>query len=246
MDKIKKYENNKWFKKGLKSGIPIALGYFAVAFTLGIQAQKIGITPLQSSVASASLLASAGEYIAFTLMGAGSSILMLVLMELVTNARYLLMSCALSQKIPENTPIRQRLLMGYCVTDEMFGAAIAVKGHLNPYYMYGMAAVSAPGWTIGTVMGVLLGTALPGRVVSALSVGLFGMFIACIIPESKKNKVVGVVIIVSFICSYIVNYFKVFDVIPDGIKVIALTIIISLIATIIHPVGDKELESYEE
>ena len=242
MDKIKKHENNKWYKKGLKAGIPIALGYFAVAFTLGIQAQKIGITAPQSSVASASLLASAGEYIAFSLMGSGASILMLALMEVVTNARYLLMSCALSQKIPEDTPLRQRLLMGYCVTDEIFSAAISVKGHLNPYYMYGMVSVAAPGWTIGTALGVLLGNALPSNVVSALSVGLFGMFIACIIPESKKNKIVGVVIVISFACSYVVSRIKAFDVIPDGIKIIALTIIISLVATLIHPVEGKELE----
>ena len=30
------------FVKGLKNGIPIALGYFAVAFTLGIQAKNAG------------------------------------------------------------------------------------------------------------------------------------------------------------------------------------------------------------
>jgi len=32
-----------WFKKGLKDGIPIATGYLAVSFTLGIAAKKVGI-----------------------------------------------------------------------------------------------------------------------------------------------------------------------------------------------------------
>ena len=33
-------ESNKtWYRKGLTDGVPIALGYFAVSFTLGIAAK---------------------------------------------------------------------------------------------------------------------------------------------------------------------------------------------------------------
>ena len=86
-------ENNRLqFLKGIKNGIPIALGYLAVAFTLGIQAKKVGITAFQSAVTSFALHASAGEYIAFTLFGANAGILVMVMMEIVANARYLLMS----------------------------------------------------------------------------------------------------------------------------------------------------------
>ena len=155
------------FVKGLKNGIPIALGYFAVAFTLGIQAKNAGITAFQSAVASFELHASAGEYIAFTLFGANASIFVMVMMEFVANARYLLMSCALSQKIPADTPIWKRLIMGYFITDEIFGASISVAGKLDPYYTFGLAAVASPAWCVGTALGVLMGNALPIRVVSA-------------------------------------------------------------------------------
>ena len=70
------------FCKRTKNGIPIALGYFAVAFTLGIQAKNAGITAFQSAVASFGLHASAGEYIAFTLFGANATIFVMVMMEL--------------------------------------------------------------------------------------------------------------------------------------------------------------------
>ena len=73
------------FVKGLKNGIPIALGYFAVAFTLGIQAKNAGITAFQSAVASFGLHASAGEYIAFTLFGANATIFVMVMMEVSFN-----------------------------------------------------------------------------------------------------------------------------------------------------------------
>lgn len=235
-----KESNLKQFCNGLKNGIPISLGYLAVAFTLGIQAKNVGITWLQAAIASFGLHASAGEYIAFSLYGTGASIAVMVMMEVIANARYLLMSCTLSQKIPPETPIWKRLLMGYFVTDEIFGVSIAVPGRLNPYYTFGLAAIASPGWVVGTALGVILGNALPGNVVSALSVGLYGMFIACIIPESKKNKVVAGVVAVSFLLSYIVNTLPIFDGLTDGVKIMALTLIIALVAAILFPVKEED------
>ena len=144
--------NKQEFYNGMKTGIPIGLGYFAVALTLGIQAKRAGITVIQSALASFGLHASAGEYIAFSLYGAGSGVVIMVLMEIVANARYLLMSCSLSQKIPEDTPIWKRLIMGYFVTDEIFGASMTVPGKLNPYYVFGMIVIASPGWVAGTAL----------------------------------------------------------------------------------------------
>ena len=110
-------DNRTWFQKGLKDGIPIALGYFAVSFTLGITAKNAGLTALQAMLASFTLNASAGEFAGFTLIAAGAGYLEIAIMEFVANARYLLMSCALSQKLSPDTPLWQRLLIGYDRTD---------------------------------------------------------------------------------------------------------------------------------
>ena len=229
---IENHKSN--FCKGLKGGIPIALGYFAVSFTLGIQAKNVGITAFQAAVTSFGLHASAGEYIAFTLIGANANILVMVLMEMIANARYLLMSCSLSQKIPADTPMWKRLVMGYFITDEIFGASISVSGKLDPYYMFGLIAVASPGWVVGTALGVIMGNALPLRAVSALSVGLYGMFIACIIPEGRKNKIVAGVIIVSFVLSYIFSTLSVLKGISSGI--------IATVAAILFPVKEENHE----
>lgn len=237
------HSNKKAYIKGLETGIPIGLGYFAVAFALGIQAKAANISALNSALMSFGLHASAGEYIFITLFGAGTAVLVMVLMEMVANARYLLMSCSLSQKIPEDTPLWKRLIMGFFITDEIFGAAIGVKGKLNPFYIFGMATVASPGWVVGTALGVVMGNVLPGNFVSALSVGLFGMFIAIIIPEGKKNKVVSVAIIISFIASYLVSIIPgIKDKDFDGVKIIVLTIVIAGLFALIKPVKEGQNE----
>ena len=86
--------------RGFRHGIPIALGYFAVALTLGIAATKdAGMTPWQAAIMSLLLHASAGEFAGITMIAASASYIETAIMEFVANARYLLMSCALSQKL---------------------------------------------------------------------------------------------------------------------------------------------------
>lgn len=177
---------NKVIIEGLRDGLPIGLGYFAVAFSLGIVARNAQVTPIQGFIASILNLASAGEYALFTSMAQKASFFEIALITLVINARYLLMSCALTQKFDEKTSLTHRLLVGFGVTDEIFGITIARKGTLNPYYNYGAILIAAPLWSLGTALGIWAGDLLPTNVVSALSVALYGMFLAVIVPPAKK------------------------------------------------------------
>ncbi len=226
------------YRFGLRDGIPIALGYFAVALALGIAAKNAGFNGLQAGVASFLLNASAGEFAGFTLIAAGASYGEVALMELIANARYFLMSCSLSQKLHPNTKWYHRMLIGYDVTDEIFGVSMNVKGYLNPYYTYGVMTLALPGWSLGTVLGVIVGSVVPDRLVSALSVGLFGMFIAIIVPPAKENKVIASLIVVCFALSYLANRLNVFAGISTGIKTIVLTVGISLVAALFFPVKE--------
>ena len=228
-------ENKICFRHGMREGSPIALGYFAVAFTLGIAARNAGLSAIQALIASALNNASAGEYAGFALISAGSSYLEMAVMTLVVNARYLLMSCALSQKLKTATPLRHRMLIAYDVTDEIFGICVAQPGYLNPWYAYGAIAVAIPGWALGTFFGVIMGNVLPTRVVSALSVGLYGMFLAIIIPPARKNRVIAGVVAVGFAASYLVNRLPLFNGLSTGIKTIALTASLALLAAVLFP-----------
>ena len=232
-------DRKKWFNKGLHDGIPIMLGYFAVSIALGISARNAGMTAPQATLASALIMASAGQYIGFTLIAAGASYLEVMVMEAIANARYLLMSCALSQKVDPSLPLRHRMLMGLWITDEIFGLSVSVEGRLNPYYIYGMAAVATPGWALGTLTGVVLGNVLPARVVSALSVGLFGMFMSIFVPYARRFKIVAGLVAVSFAASYLFNTLACFDGISSGMKIIILTVVISLGAALLFPLKEE-------
>lgn len=230
----------KEFIKGMQHGIPIGLGYLAVSFSLGVAAKNAGLTAFQGFMASLLNNASAGEYAGFTVIAANASYLEMVLMTLIANARYLLMSCSLSQKFAPDTPLGHRLLAGFDVTDEIFGITITRPGALNPYYTYGAMAIATPCWAVGTALGVIAGNMLPLRAVSALSVALFGMFLAVIIPPARKNRVVAVFVLISFLASFAAANLPYISSLSGGTRTIILTVVISAIAAALFPVKEEE------
>ena len=192
----------------------------------------------------ASLLnnASAGEYAGFLLIEENAPYWEMALVTLITNARYLLMSCALGQRFSPKTGLFHRLAVGFAVTDEIFGISIARAGFSEPKYHYGAMTVAMPAWAGGTAFGILAGNVLPLRVVSALSVALYGMFLAIIIPPAKKNRVVLGLVLAGFACSALLEFLPFFASLSAGSRTIVLTVIISAGGAILFPVKYQEVQ----
>ena len=237
---LRDMNNKRAFLNGIAAGIPIGLGYFAVSFSLGIVARRAGLDHIQGFVASWFNLASAGEYALFTSIEELATYLEVALITFVVNARYMLMSCALSQRFSAETPFFHRLLVAFGITDEIFGVSIAQKGSLNPFYNYGVMAVAVPLWSIGTSLGIVAGNILPVPIVQALSVALYGMFIAIIIPPAKKNMTIAVAVAVSFILSWGCSVLPYIKNCSAGNRTILLTVAISAILAYLKPVEEEQ------
>lgn len=231
------------FFNGVKDGIPIGLGYFAVSFSIGITAKSIGMNAFQGFLLSLLNNASAGEVAGISAISDGVTYFTAAIIILVTNARYILMSCAVSQKFSPDTPLIHRFLIGFDLTDELFGIAVAYPGYIKPSYMYGAFAVALPMWALGTVCGIVIGNILPEVITTALSVAIYGMFLAVVIPPCRKNRAVTVVVLSSFVISGISKLIPVISGMTESVRVIVLTIAISVAAAALFPVKDEEGEA---
>ncbi len=236
-------ENKHWFRRGLHDGIPIALGYFAVAFALGISAKQAGLTALQATLASLLCNASAGEYAGFTVIAAQAPYLEMAIITLIINARYLLMSASLSQKISPDTAFGHRLLVGFVITDEIFGASVTQPGKLNPFYNYGLALISLSCWALGTCLGVVVGSILPPLLVTALGVGIYGMFLAIVIPPARTNPVIRGLVLLSMVLSFLCSRLPMIGTLSEGSRIILLTVLLSLGAALLFPVPEESQDN---
>ncbi len=232
-----KLDRKRSFRQGLRNGLPIGAGYFAVSFSLGIAAKSAHLTAMQGFLASLFTYASAGEYAVFVLIAAQATYVEVALVTLITNARYMLMGCALSQRLKPGAPLRQRLLFGASITDELFGINIMRPGYLDPYYDIGAVLTSIPLWALGTSLGIIMGNLLPDSLVSALSVALYGMFLAIIVPPAKKDKVIAGAVIAGFGLSLLTGLLL--PGLSSGNRIIILTVVISAAAAILFPVKEQ-------
>ncbi|MDO5442723.1 MAG: AzlC family ABC transporter permease [Bacteroidia bacterium] len=221
-------------------GIPIGMGYFAVAFSLGIVARTAGLTPAGGFFSSLFTRASAGEYGCYSLIAAGAAIIEVIAVCFIANLRYLLMGAALSQKFADSMPLWKRIVCACCITDEIFGISIAYPGKLPVSYPLGATAVAGIMWAAGTASGITVGNILPEYIVNALGVALYGMFIAIIIPPCRKNRFLLAIVAASFIISTICAKLPPFSTMSAGIRIVVLTIVISALAAVLKPVEDEE------
>lgn len=228
------------FVEGLRDGIPIAMGYFAVAFSLGIIARQAGLVAWQGFVGSWFTRASAGEYGVYTQIALKAAYLEVVAMCIVTNLRYLLMSTALTQKFAPRLPLWQRLISACCITDEVFGISIARPGYLPPSYPIGATLMSGTFWATGCASGIVAGQLLPTPMVLALSVSLYGMFLAIIVPPARRDRAVLWAIIVSFALSGVCAILPWVKELSAGTRTILLTIVISAVVAWLKPIPEDD------
>ena len=229
------------FKEGCRDAVPICLGYIAVSFAFGIEASKIGMSTFQAAVTSLLNVTSAGQFSALEIIARNGSFVELAILQLIINLRYMLMSCALSQKLDPKVSTLHRMGISYGVTDEIFGLSVLKKGTLYPMYSYGLIVTSVFGWVLGTTMGAFSGQLMPARLISCLGLAIYGMFIAIIIPDTRTSKAVMAVVLAAMGMSLIFTKVAVIaDNISSGFRIIIITIVVAATAALMSPVTGQE------
>lgn len=236
---------NNHFKEGLRDGVPIALGYLSVSFSIGIMALSSGINVFQAAFMSLTNLTSAGQFAGIAVIASAGTLLELILTQFIINLRYALMSLSLSQKLPENMPLWRRMIIAFGNTDEIFAVAMSHAKTLTFPYMVGLQLLPILGWVGGTILGALAGQILPAAVSSALNVALYGMFIAVVVPVAVKVRPVLWVVVIAALLSILIYYIPLFSGISTGMSIIICTILASAIGALLFPVSQKVEEKEE-
>lgn len=234
------------FKKGLKDGLPICIGYFSVSFAFGIFAVENGLLIWQAVAVSLLNLTSAGQLAAVPIMTGGGALAELIVSQLVINSRYSLMSVSLGQKFSKRVKLIDRLLIAYGNTDEIFAVSVSNKGEVGNKYMYGIILLPVLGWTGGTLVGAIAGNILPAIVTAALGVAIYGMFIAIVVPVAKKEKATAVCVLVTVALSCAFKYIPVLNTVPSGFTVIICAVVASVLFALIAPIKTEVSEATEE
>ena len=226
------------FRAGLYDGIPIALGYLAVSFSFGIAAVAAGLSPWEAILVSMTNLTSAGQFAGIGIITAGGSYFELALSQFVINLRYSLMGISLSQKLDKSFTAPKRAILGHALTDEIFGVSVSRAKPVTPVYFLGLSVLPYVGWSLGTALGAIFGELLNPMLRDALSVAIYGMFIAIIVPEAKNSLKTALIILLAVAISCVIFYVPALGFISDGFSVIICAVIASVIGAVVFPIKE--------
>ena len=232
--------NLKEYRTGVRTGLPVGMGYFSVSFGFGAMAAAQGVKTVHAVLISLTNLTSAGQFAGLTLMVAGAVLWEVILTQLVINSRYALMSLALSQKMGRRIGLVPRLLIAFFNTDEIFALAMAREDALTVPFMLGLGTLPILGWTGGTLFGALAGSVLPVNIRAALGVMLYGMFIAIVVPPARKEKPVLAVVTMALLLSCLFTWLPGLKSVSSGISVVICTAAAAALCAAVFPVQDEE------
>lgn len=229
------------YSRGLRAGIPIALGYLSVSFTFGIMAISYGLSWWQALLVSMTTVTSAGQFAGIGLMQQTGQYIQMLISQITINIRYSFMSISVGQKADPRFRGLSRWLLGFMMTDEIFAVATQEESITRSFFA-GLATLPYLGWALGTLLGALLGRILPDRLMSALSLAIYGMFVAIIVPEMKKSRPVVLVVSLAILFSCLFRYVPILSGISSGITITVVAITAAVIGALLFPVKEEENE----
>ena len=227
------------YTRGLKAGIPIALGYLSVSFTFGIIAISYGLSWWQALIISMTTVTSAGQFAGIGIMLHPGQYFQMLISQITINIRYSFMSISVGQKADERFTGLSRWILGFMMTDEIFGVA-AQEESVSRSFFAGLATLPYLGWSVGTLLGAILGSILPDRLMSALSLAIYGMFVAIVVPEMKKSRPVLIVVVLAMLLSCAFHYIPFLSSISSGITITIVAISAAVVGAILFPVDEEK------
>ncbi|MBR5528102.1 MAG: AzlC family ABC transporter permease [Clostridia bacterium] len=233
------------FKKGIADGIPICLGYLAVSFAFGISAVSGGFSVFEALLMSMANVTSAGQLAAVPIIASYGTFAELAVTQLVINLRYSLMSVSLSQKLGKSVSLADRFLISFVNTDEVFAVASAQRGTVGRKYLFGLILTPYVGWSVGTLAGAAAGNVLPAILISALGLAIYGMFVAIVVPDARRERAVALCAVFSAVLSCIFRYTPALSRIPSGFVIIICAVFASALFAAFCPIKTEESEEHD-
>lgn len=225
---------------GLRDGLPICLGYFAVSFAFGIFAVSSGLSILEAVLISAFNLTSAGQIAAVPIIAAGGGLIELALSQLVINSRYALMSVSLSQRLGGSVKTADRFLIAYANTDEIFAVSVSKEQPVGRKFMFGLILPPFLGWTLGTLLGAFAGNILPAILVCALEIAIYAMFIAIVVPAAKDSGKVAAASLLAVGLSCVFYFVEPIKEHLSKFSIIIIAVAVSAFMALVAPIPDED------
>ncbi len=212
------------FRSGFVKGFPIFLGYLPIAIAYGVLAVQTGLSLVQLTAMSILVFAGASQFMGARMIGAGTSVLEVVIATFILNFRHFVMSLSFMNK-SRALPISWKIPLSLGLTDETFAVSSLHSSEANKKYgkvfFATITLLAYSAWVGGSLLGGLLGEIVPEKLSQSMNIALYAMFIGLLVPSVKKEVRVGFIAAISMIINFMLVNLKV----SEGWAIVIATVI---------------------
>ena len=181
-----------WFVRGFVAMLPLWAGAVPSGIAYGVAAQTTGLGIGETQLMSVLVFSSAAQVSVVALLEEGARFPLLLGTALALNAQLPLLGLAIGKQLRPNWG--ERLIAAFFLTDGAFGIA-AAQGRLRLPALLGAGVSMFAGWTLGTLLGVVLGRALPDPRGLGLDFVVTLSFLAVLVPLVRTRATVLVALV---------------------------------------------------
>ncbi|MDK2796793.1 MAG: hypothetical protein PWQ19_343 [Tepidiphilus sp.] len=179
--------------RGLRDGVPIALGYLPVGVTFGVVATQQGMSAMEATLTSIIVYSGAAQFMLVGLLAAGTPMALTVGLCLLLNARHALYGPAIAAYLPASPSRLSALAFG--LTDEVFAVALgrlpAQPAAQRPLWLAGVEAMAYASWVGASAAGAFAGDWIRSRLpllAESLPIALSALFLVLLLPHAHAGR----------------------------------------------------------
>lgn len=234
------------YRRGVKNGIPICLGYLPIAFAFGVTVVNKAFPKWAGMLMAMTNFTATAQFAALDAIISGAIFTGVVTRVFIINIRYILMSMSLAQRLEPNLSVFKKCVLSFFQVDEVFAIAMQEEGNIPWSYFMGLVTLPYISWGVGTFLGIIIGGILPHSLSVAFEIVLYAMFAAILIPSAKKSKPIAFTIILSIIIDCLLQLVPGVKNWKESVLIIIAAGIASCITALKYPVNVDEDEEVDK
>lgn len=147
------------FLNGVIKILPLCFAVLPWGLLAGSMAIQAGLTTMQAIAMSALVFAGAAQLMTLGLVMAGTPALTIIISVFLITTQHYLYALYLREDISKQ-PLKNRLMLGFLLTDELFAVSIKKQQHYI-HYLLGAGLCFYLCWVLFSACGVFLASAVP-------------------------------------------------------------------------------------
>ena len=189
-------KNLEIFFEGVKDVSPLMIPVVPFGLIFGILAIDIGFSPLATMGMSLIIFGGASQIVLLQLFSGGASSIVIISSVGAVNSRHLLYGAVVSEHVSDLRLI-WKIIISYFLIDQAFARSneyLKKSDEKNKYFhLIGGGATCWVIWQSTTLLGIILGAAIPEKLGLSFAVPL--TFIAILVNDFRKMKNILVIIV---------------------------------------------------